>query len=57
MQMQTLESLIEDAFERRADLTQNEIEGSLREVSTVMEPSLRRTARPAGRPRQCRPLC
>src|SRR6201991_3454432 len=53
MQMQTLESLIDDAFERRADLTQNEIEGSLREavdqVLNLLESGERRVAEPDGK--------
>ena len=53
MQMQTLESLIDDAFERRADLNQNEIEGSLREavdqVLNLLESGERRVAEPDGK--------
>ena len=53
MQMQTLESLIDDAFERRADLTQSEIEGSLRaavdQVLDLLESGERRVAEPDGK--------
>ncbi|WP_426287016.1 2,3,4,5-tetrahydropyridine-2,6-dicarboxylate N-succinyltransferase [Luteibacter sp. E-22] len=52
MQMQTLESLIDSAFERRAELTQNEIEGDLREaveqVLNLLESGERRVAEPDG---------
>jgi 2,3,4,5-tetrahydropyridine-2-carboxylate N-succinyltransferase len=52
MQMQTLESLIDDAFERRADLTQSEIEGGLRDavdqVLDLLESGERRVAEPDG---------
>ncbi len=53
MQMQTLESLIDDAFERRADLNQSEIEGSLRnavdQVLDLLESGERRVAEPDGK--------
>ncbi|WP_338039626.1 2,3,4,5-tetrahydropyridine-2,6-dicarboxylate N-succinyltransferase [Luteibacter jiangsuensis] len=53
MQMQTLESIIEDAFERRAALTQNEMEGDLREaveqVLNLLESGERRVAEPDGK--------
>src|SRR6201991_3138466 len=53
MQIQTLESLIDDAFERRADLTQNEIEGNLRDavdqVLNLLESGERRVAEPDGK--------
>ncbi|WP_425602582.1 2,3,4,5-tetrahydropyridine-2,6-dicarboxylate N-succinyltransferase [Luteibacter flocculans] len=52
MQMQTLESIIDDAFERRASLTQNEMEGDLREaveqVLNLLESGERRVAEPNG---------
>jgi 2,3,4,5-tetrahydropyridine-2-carboxylate N-succinyltransferase len=53
MQMQTLESLIDDAFERRNELTQNEIEASLRpavdQVLDLLETGERRVAEPDGK--------
>ncbi|UPG93534.1 2,3,4,5-tetrahydropyridine-2,6-dicarboxylate N-succinyltransferase [Luteibacter aegosomatissinici] len=53
MQMQTLESVIEDAFERRADLTQSEIESGLRDtvdqVLNLLESGERRVAEPDGK--------
>ncbi len=52
MQMQTLESVIDDAFERRADLTQNEIEAGLRDtvnqVLDLLESGEHRVAEPDG---------
>ncbi|WP_425492433.1 2,3,4,5-tetrahydropyridine-2,6-dicarboxylate N-succinyltransferase [Luteibacter aegosomaticola] len=55
MQMQTLESVIESAFERRADLTQNEIEGDnglrvvVDQVLNLLESGERRVAEPDGK--------
>ncbi|WP_036117203.1 MULTISPECIES: 2,3,4,5-tetrahydropyridine-2,6-dicarboxylate N-succinyltransferase [Luteibacter] len=50
--MQTLESVIDDAFERRADLTQNEIEAGLRDtvnqVLDLLESGEHRVAEPDG---------
>ena len=53
MQMQTLETLIDDAFERRNDLTQTEIESHLRpavdQVLDLLESGERRVAEPDGK--------
>ncbi|MET0254563.1 MAG: 2,3,4,5-tetrahydropyridine-2,6-dicarboxylate N-succinyltransferase [Luteibacter sp.] len=50
--MQTLESVIDDAFERRADLTQSEIESGLRDtvdqVLDLLESGEHRVAEPDG---------